>query len=85
MPHKLPRFAPRNGGSAELCGLANPVNVHPDLPPIRALRTAWGSPDRRTDEAPTSRSTPISSEAVERREQARTRTKAWFTNQEDTA
>ena len=47
------------------------------LPAIRALRLAWGSPDRRADETPTARGTPINPAAVARREQARTRTMEW--------
>ena len=84
---RLVRYSVRTSMGIDLtrgvCTLLGVIII--GLPTIRALRTAWGSPDRRTDEAPTSRSTPISSEAVERREQARTRTKAWFTDQEDTA
>ena len=84
---RLVRYSVRTSMGIDLtrgvCTLLGVIII--GLPTIRALRTAWGSPDRRTDEAPATRSTPISSEALERREQARTRTKAWFTDQEDTA
>ena len=84
---RLIRYSVRTSLGIDLtrgvCTLVGVVLV--GLPAISALRTAWGRPDRRADEAPTARGTPINPAAVERRQQSRTRTMEWSKDQKEGA
>ena len=84
---RLIRYSVRTSLGIDLtrgvCTLAGVVLV--GLPAISALRTAWGRPDRRADETPTARGTPINPAAVERRQQSRTRTMEWSKDQKEDA
>lgn len=84
---RLIRYSVRTSLGIDLtrgvCTLAGVVLV--GLPAISALRTAWGRPDRRADETPTARGTPINPAAVERRQQSRTRTMEWSKDQKEGA